>query len=358
MKKHMRICIDISQIVYGTGVSTYTKNLVENLLKIDKENEYLLYAGALRRKNDVLSAFPQAKVFPVPPALANLLWNRLHLLPIEKLVGEVDIFHTSDWAEPPAKARKVTTVHDLYPLKFPKLIDPVVREVHKKKLGWVFKETKKIIVPSESTKSDLLELGINGDRIVVIPEASSLSRSSDDSIKAVKAKYGLKGDYLISIGATILKNTDNIIKAFHLAKGSMDVKLVIVGRPVGLNLQEDRNIRSLGYVSQDDLAALLSGSRGLVFASLYEGFGIPILDAFNCGVPVVTSNVASMPEVAGNAAALVDPYDISSITDGIEKILKGPKAFIEKGTRRVKDFSWEETAKKTLNVYKELGGLN
>lgn len=353
----MRISIDISQIVYGTGVSTYTRNLVENLLKIDKENEYVLFAGSLRRKSEVLNLFPQTKVFPIPPTLANILWNRLHILPIERLIGDTDIFHSSDWAEPPAKARKVTTVHDLYPLKFPKLIDPVVREVHKKKLGWVFKETSKIIVPSASTKNDLVDLGVSENRIVIIPEAPALTRPAEDVITAVKAKYGLKGDYLISIGATVLKNTTNIIKAFHLARGGMDVKLVVVGRPVGVNLQEDRNIRTLGYVPQNDLAALLSGSRGLVFASLYEGFGIPILDAFNCGIPVVTSNVASMPDVAGNAAVLVDPYDVSSIKDGIEKILKGPKAYIEKGNRRVKDFSWEITARKTLDVYKDLGGL-
>ena len=95
----MRIAIDISQIVYGTGVSVYTKNLVDNLLRIDRENEYVLFAGSLRRKKDILSIYPSAKIFPIPPTLADFMWNRLHILPIEKLIGNIDVFHTSDWWE-------------------------------------------------------------------------------------------------------------------------------------------------------------------------------------------------------------------------------------------------------------------
>ena len=102
------------------------------------------------------------------------------------------------------------------------------------------------------------------------------------------------------------------------------------------------------------MSGLLTGSKGLIFPSLYEGFGIPILDAFNCGVPVVTSNISSMPEVAGNAAALVDPTEVGSIAEGIQKILRGPKSFIEKGEKRVKNFSWEKTARETLSVYNEV----
>src|SRR3990167_2162611 len=155
----MRVAIDISQIVYGTGVSVYTKNLVENLLRIDRENDYVLFAGSLRRKKDVLSIFPDARVFPIPPTLADLLWNRLHTLPIEKLIGNIDVFHTSDWAEPPSRAFKVTTVHDLAPFLYPNLFPrDIIRNIvdaHKYKLSWVRKETKRIIVPTYATKKDL-----------------------------------------------------------------------------------------------------------------------------------------------------------------------------------------------------------
>lgn len=349
----MKIAIDISQIVYGTGVSTYTEHLVKNLLKIDNENKYLLFAGTLRRKQDVLKFFPQTRVFPIPPTLADFVWNRLHTFPIEKLIGNIDILHTSDWVEPPSKAFKVTTVHDLYPFKFPRLVHPKILEVHKRKMAWVLKESKRVIVPSNSTKADLIDLGMKEDKIRVIYEAPSLTKASYEQVAEVKKKYKLHGDYLFSIGITKLKNTENIIKAFHLGSAGKDVKLVLVGRPVGVNLKEERNLRILGHVPTDDLEALLTGSRGLIYPSLYEGFGIPILDAFNCEVPVLTSNISSMKEVAGNAAELVDPYDPSSISEGIESILRGPKGFIEKGLSRVKDFSWEKTAEETLRVYGE-----
>ncbi len=350
----MRIAIDISQVVYGTGVSQYTKNLVKALLKIDKENEYILFAGALRRKADVLGEFPQTKIFPIPPILANFLWNRLHVLPIEKLIGQVDLFHTSDWSEPPSIAPKVTTIHDLYALKFPKMINKEVRETHRRKLSWVFQESKMILVPSKSTKDDLLSLDVPEERIRVIPEAPAYSKAGDADVASVKTKYGIKGNYLIAVGASPLKNTSRIIKAFHLASAGKDIKLILAGRPTGIEIPVERNIRALDFVPAEDMGALLTGSQGLIFASIYEGYGIPILDAFNCGVPVVTSGVASMPEVAGDAAALVDPHDVNSIADGIEKILRGPKGFIEKGNERVKEFSWDKTASATLAVYKEV----
>lgn len=349
----MKIAIDISQIVYETGVSTYTENLVKNLLKIDRENKYLLFAGTLRRKQNVLKIFPQARVFPIPPTLADIVWNKLHIFPIERLIGDVDILHTSDWSEPPSKAFKVTTVHDLYPFKFPRLVHPKILEVHKRKMNWVLKESKKVLVPSNSTKLDLMGLGMKEEKIKVVYEAPSLIKASPEKVVEVKKKHNLQGDYLISIGITKLKNTENIIKAFHLGSAGKDVKLVLVGRPVGVDLKEARNIRILGHVPKDDLGALLTGSRGLIYPSLYEGFGIPILDAFNCEVPVLTSNIAAMKEVAGDAGQLVDPYDPSSISEGIERILRGPKGFIDRGLTRVKDFSWEKTAKETLMVYKE-----
>lgn len=348
----MRVAIDVSQAIYGTGVSTYTRKLTENLKKIDKENEYVLFGGSLRRQEE-LKKYAD-RVFPYPPSLADLVWNRLHKFPLEKLLGPIDLVHTSDWSEPPVKnAVKVTTIHDLYPIKFPKFINKKILDVHKRKLYWSFKESKFLIVPSVSTKNDLLNLGIEEERIRVIPEAPDLSKASEAEIEKVKGKFGLKGDYIMAIGATKLKNTEGVIRAFHLAKAGKDIKLVIVGRPSGVNIKEQRNVRMLGHVSDSDLAPLLTGSEALVFPSLYEGFGIPVLNAFNCDVPVVTSDKASLPEVSGDAAVVVDANNDSSIAEGIVKALRGPKGLVEKGREQVKKFSWEKTAQMTLNVYKE-----
>ena len=357
----MKIAIDISQIVYGTGVSIYTENLVKSLLKIDHNNEYVLFGGTLRRKRDIVSIFPGAKVFPIPPTLADIVWNKLHIFPIEKLIGDVDVFHASDWTEPPSTAFKVTTVHDLAPFLYPNLFPrDLIRNIvdtHKSKLALARTESKRVIVPTQATKKDLIKLGFKEEVVRVIPEAvsSDFKRVDAFSIERAKSKYGLYGKYMLAVGLDPRKNTDRIIKAFEHASAGRDVKLVFVGTPKYMKVQENRNIRILGRVPTNLLPALYSGADGLIYPSLYEGFGLPILEAMACGCPVITSNISSMAEVAGNAACLVDPYDTDSITDAIEKIIRGSKSFVDKGYKRVKDFSWEDTARKTLDVYKEVG---
>ena len=355
----MRVAIDISQIIYGTGVSTYTKNLVRSLLALDKENEYVLFGGSLRRGKDILKDFPQAKVYPFPPTLADIIWNRLHIFPPEKLLGEIDVLHTSDWTEPPSKAFKVTTVHDLAPFLYPNLFPrDVLRNIvatHKTRLAHVRTESDRIIVPTSSTKEDLLKLGFDENKIRIIPEAADqkFKRDPKAEIEKVKRKYGIFGEYLISVGIDPRKNTDRIIKAFELSKAAKNFKLVLVGTPKYTKVVPRRNVRILGRVEEDDLSKLYSGATAMVYPSLYEGFGLPILEAFACETPVVTSNISSMAEVAGKAAFLVDPYDIHSIKDGIDTVVRGPKGFVDKGTKRVAEFSWTKTAKMTLNVYKE-----
>lgn len=356
----MKIAIDISQVVYGTGVSVYTKNLVDNLLRIDGDNEYILFAGSLRRKGKILSMYPSARIFPIPPTLADLVWNRLHMFPIEKLIGSVDVLHTSDWSEPPSNAPKVTTVHDLapflYPNLFPRDIIRNIVDVHKHKLSWVRKESKRIIVPTNATKIDLINLGFKEPLIRVIPESipEGYKKASEEEIKRILRKYKIFGNYVLSVGIDPRKNTEKIIKAFEHSAAGRDLKMVMVGSPKYTRIKESRNIRILGRVETDDLITLYSGASALIYPSYYEGFGLPILEAFACGCPVVTSDISSMAEVAGGAAALVDPYKTESIVEGIDKVLRGPKSFIEKGLRRVQDFSWEKTARMTLDVYREV----
>lgn len=357
----MKIAIDLSQIIYGTGVSHYRQNLVKNLLKIDTENEYLLYGGSLRRfgelkdKVNLLAngANVNSKIFPIPPRLADIVWNKLHILPIEKIIGEVDLIHTSDWAEPPSKINKVTTIHDLVALKFAKVTPKIVVDTHKERLKWVHKESKKIIVPSIATKNDLIELGFDEQKIRVIYEAPNMSKTNVAEVEAAKKKYAIHEDYIIMIGTNPRKNIERAVQAYHLAKHGKNLKMIIVGENKGLKLEDERGVRFLGYVSQADLPALLTGSEALLFPSLYEGLGIPVLDAFNCEVPAITSNISSMPEVAGGAAILVDPYDVNSIASGIEEALSKPKTLIAKGLKRVSEFSWTKNAEETLEVYNQ-----
>ncbi len=171
----MKIAIDISQTIYGTGVSVYTKNLVSSLIKLHPEDDFILYGGSLRRRQELLSLAKKLKgspkIFPFPPRMMDFVWNSLHILPIEKLVGDVDIIHTADWTEPPSQIPKITTVHDLIPFKFPETTTDTVRNAHKKRLAWVMRESAKIIAVSRSTKEDLVSvLKVPEEKIVVIPE--------------------------------------------------------------------------------------------------------------------------------------------------------------------------------------------
>jgi len=357
----MKIGIDISSVLYGTGVSVYTRELVQNLLAIDKENEYVLFGGSLRRKpeleafvSNLKGNFKQNLVF-FPPTLADLLWNRLHFPPVEVFTGKIAVFHSSDWAQPPTKAFTVTTVHDLSPIRFKKFTHPKIVSVHKRRLEIVKREVDRVICPSMAIKEDLESLGVKSGKIRVIAEAASpiYKPAKKNEIERLKKKYKIGGKYLLSVGINPRKNTDKIIKAFDLARAGKDLKLVLVGLPTFMSVDERRDVRLVGHVPAEDMPAFYSGAEALVYTSLYEGFGLPILEAMACGTPVVTSNISSFPEAAGTAAVLVDPYDVDSIVEGIKSAMRRRETLIKKGFERVKKFSWKKTAEETLEVYKE-----
>lgn len=360
----MKIAIDVSPIVYGTGVSIYTRNLVSNLLAVDKKNKYLLLGMSLRKGKEISKFYDsikgnfEGKVFPLPPTLSEFLWNTLHIFSIEILLGKVDVYHSSDWTQAPSKAFKVTTIHDLTPIKFPKYTPERIVSVHKRRLAWVKKEVDVVIVPSEATRSDAIEIGISKGKIRVIPEAvEDIFRPVGTSgIDKVTKKYGADSGYLLAVGTNPRKNLDMIIKAYDAVKNDyQSLKLIIVGRTKNVG-SEKRGVRYAGYVSDQELAALYSGARMLVYPSIYEGFGLPILQAFACACPVVTSNVSSMPEVAGKAAVLVNPKNLESIVEGIREVYKKRSLYSKRGLSRAKKFSWERTAAETLAVYKEASG--
>src|SRR5258706_2250529 len=346
----MRIGIDISQIVYGTGVSVYTRELVSNLLKIDTENQYVLFGGSIRRKEELRKY--TNKILPLSPTLADLVWNRFHFLNIERFIGNIDVYHSSDWAQAPAKAFKVTTVHDLAPIKFANVTHKKIVETHKRRLYWVLKEVDRIIVPTNFIKDELIELGADKEKIRIIYEGASenFKKVSGMQVNETLKKFGIRGDYIMALGIGERKNTKRIIEAYQ--KSKKNYKLVIVGGHAKTNFDE-RGVTYTGYVTDTDLVALYSGAKALVYPSLYEGFGLPILQAFACECPVVTSNIGSMKEVADSAAILVDPLDTNSIAEGIDKAVDNPKTLSKLGLKRVKDFSWEKAARETLQVYEE-----
>ena len=201
----MRIGIDVSQVVYGTGVSVYTKELVKALLSVDKENEYVLFGGSLRKRRELesfsssLAGKFTSKYYPFPPSLADFVWNRLHKFKIERFTGKLDVYHSSDWAQAPSEAYKITTIHDLAPFKFPRLTPGNIISTHKARLKWIVEEVDRIIVPSQATKDDLVELGMEEDRIRVIYEAPGavFKPQSESEVNKVLRKYKINNKFII-----------------------------------------------------------------------------------------------------------------------------------------------------------------
>lgn len=180
----MKIGIDISQTAYkNTGVANYLKHLVTEVVALDTQNEYILFFSSLRGKPDkeFIQSLPSKRVtfrhFSLPPTLLDLLWNKLHIFPIEQFIGNVDIFITSDWTEPPVKkALKATVLYDLIVYKYPEETDKGIQETQKRKLQWVRKESATIFCISEATKKDAEEiLGIDPQRLSVIYPGFSLN---------------------------------------------------------------------------------------------------------------------------------------------------------------------------------------
>jgi len=382
----MKIGIDVSQIVYGTGVSNYTKQLVEALLKADRKNQYVLFGSSLRLYKKLtdfkkqLSQYKnvQFKTVFYPPCLLALLWNRLHILPIEKFIGEVDVFHSSDWTQPPVKSqstKKITTVHDMVAYLFPSTSHPKIVANQKRRLGYVKREIDAIIADSETTKEDLIKfLEIPDEKITVIPLApSSIFKPQDDEkVREVLEKYKIKKPFILSVATQEpRKNIQKVVDVFEKIRiEKPDLSLVLTGKHgwgADVNLGQKAHLPtdgatgrvvSTGYISKEDLIALYSGCRVFIYPSLYEGFGLPILEAMACGAPVVTSNNSSMVEIAKDTAILVDPRSENQLEKAIKMVLdlnlENYQKMVRASMNRAHQYSWTKTAKETLKVYEEV----
>lgn len=360
----MKIAIDISQTIYGTGVSVYTKNLVSSLISNFPQEDFLLFGGSFRRRGDLEKIARRLKtesvIYPYPPRVMDFIWNSLHVLPVEKLIGPVDLIHTSDWTEPPSALPKVTTVHDLIPFKFPQTTTDNIRQTHKKRLAWVARESSAIITVSSSTKKDLIELlKIPEEKIHVVYEGveSRYTPQPPAIIESIKRKYHLEEEYLFSLSTLEpRKNQNRLIEAYSQMKDKYPgLKLVLGGKTGwGEKIKPVDGVIMPGFIPDADLPALYSGCLSFVFPSFYEGFGLPPLEAMACGAAVVTSNVSSLPEVVGKAGILVDPNSTKSIKAGIIKAIKTRADLKAKAIKRASKFTWKETAQQTHRIYQQV----
>lgn len=377
----MIIGIDVSSIAYGTGVSNYTLNLVRHLLKNDRKNTYKLFFSILRqplpKEISKLTKYKNVQIYHyrLPPTLLAFLWNQLHILPIELFIGKCDIFHCSDWTQPPTlNAKAITTIHDLTSFLYPQWVHQRIISTLNHKMFWASRECYHFICVSENTKTDLIKIfpKIKLEKCSVIYEAAEdkygkfLKQSPEiqsKKIASIEKQYGLK-KFILSQGTREpRKNLPNLISAFNRylkMYPKSKVELAITGKygwGEDVIHQKNSSIKILGYIPEKDMVALHASAMFLAYPSLYEGFGLPIIKSMKVGVPVLTANTSSMPEVVGKSGILVDPTSIESIYEGLKKMISSSgfrKQLSQKATKIAEKFSWDQTAHNTLDIYSKL----
>ncbi len=379
----MRIGIDISTVLnhgQDIGSGRYIINLIKNLLRIDKENTYILTGRYTTGEympiiHDLKTNYPENKiklcVYQIT-AQKLKLWNRFRFPAVEFLGFKADIFHCPDYLVPPTLNRNIVlTIHDLAFIRFPEFnFDWFI----KKYTGEVKKNariSKKIIADSESTRNDIVNFfGIDPLKVEVIYlAADDIFRKLTEKEKNtyVLKKYQIDKKYILSVGTIEpRKNFAELIRAFNNIKKSKigsGYKLVIVGRTgwkSEATYEERENspyrddILFIGRIPDQDLIQVYNWAELFVYPSLFEGFGLPPLEAMSCGLPVIAFDTSSIKEVVGDAGILMPSDNNTELQNQILLVLENneiKEKLRKKSLDRAKKFSWEETAQKTLYIY-------
>ncbi len=379
----MRVVFDGTPfLLEQPGIGHYTENLLAHLLKLDPQLEAGLFAISLRAGHRLRRLAPElpgveARGFNLPANfLYYRLWKRTGALPAERLLGDFDIFHATNYQAPALrKARLVSTVHDINFVRFPEMQSKGIRRFISS-LPRLLERSRVVLTDSRFTARELAEVyGLPEERMeVVYPGLDPVFRRTPgpEEMELALRAYCLKRPYLAYIGNLHpRKNLATLVEAFVLLRRrGFEHRLAVIGggglgrlnnaeyrklmrRVTDLGMEEE--IVFTGYVPDERLKSLLVQADLLVFPSIYEGFGLPPLEAMACGIPVVTSNRASLPEVVGDAALLVeDPLDPVEIADRVEAVLRDPSLrarLVERGRERANLFTWEEAARKVRGVY-------
>lgn len=382
----MKVQIDVQSLLEKdkTGIALTMRNVIMNMVRKHKEGLYYLNYFSMLYKPEskvILDDFYDIGCIPnecrwFHHVVYKMLYNFIPI-PYSLFFGsDADITHFMNYHVPPGvKGRVVTTIHDMAYKAFPETLKRKTLHMLNLSMDRSCRRADKIITVSNFSRDEIVKyLGISADKIVVVPNGVDLSKFhpsySLNEITSTKNKYGIKGDYFLYLGTLEpRKNIERLIKAYDLLKkrlGSIP-DLVVAGKKGWLydsifevvnSLNLNNNVFFTGYVDEKDGPLLMNGATAFAFPSLYEGFGLPPLEAMACGTPVITSNAASLPEVVGDAAVLVDPYSIDSIANAMEDLLKSPTLrtkLIDRGLKRASMFTWDRSANIILDVYEQLG---
>lgn len=351
------------------GIGTYTTNLLKNIFEIDKHNEYILLYK-MKEPPMLYVNYPNIEEVCIPTG-PKLYWDQI-AVPIKAREKHLDLIFNPKLSVPIfSSCKKVFMMAGGDWFVFPHNYTWPDRIYHNIFASLYCKRANGIISISESATDDIVRhVNVNLNKIKTIYlGVGNHFRQIDDKAKldGIKQKYDLPNDFMLFVGQIYpMKNFSGIIKAFSILTKKLPFKLIVVGKPAlkykkeidlipRLNLENDVSL--IGWIPDEDLPALYNLSTFLVFPSLYEGFGIPIIEAMRCGCPVLTSNRGAPSEVAGDAALLVDPTDIDSIVNGMYELIVNKELrenLIKKGFVRSRKFTWDSCAKKTIALFESL----
>lgn len=301
----------------------------------------------------------KSSILAFPPSFLARMWYGVGRLHIESLMPKVEVFHAWEEMIPPSYSTPiVATIHDLAIFRFKELAHPTTLERHTHAYKRLKEYGAHVIAVSEQTKRDLIEvLDFDEDKIHVIHEAIPTEHIVDSKEllprEDLDKLYNVKRPYFLWVGTQEpRKNLKRAVEAWQKFSGTHD--LVLVGASGTNEVKSQPGIRMPGFLTNAQLASFYKYADLLLFPSIYEGFGLPILEAFYYGCPVVTGNNSGMSETAGDGAILVDPYSVTSIAGGIKRVLKlrDKAGLVKRMKMQLKKFSWDKAADATLEVYK------
>lgn len=356
----MKIGIDIQSITSRpTGIGYYTQRLIEKYSALN-DIEFVYYKNEKKEELNTLE---------------RVCWENI-LLKSKAKKDAVDILHIPGFAGPAkrGKYKRVTTVHDLIGMIYPQNLSPISRFYWQRWLPLCVKKSDFIIADSQNTKNDIIKfINFPAEKIKVIYLAADerfKPVEKSDTNRNILDKYNIAKKYILNVGTIEpRKNIPNLISAFAVylkETCAADLSLVIAGKkswgyPQCFSKVQELNLKEkiifCDYTSDEDLIALYNFAEVFIYPSFYEGFGLPVLEAMSCSAAVICSENSSLPEIAGDAAILVNPNDTQEIKNAIKKVLSGPdvkNTMSEKSVRQAGKFSWKKTAQETIEVYKKL----
>jgi alpha-1,3-rhamnosyl/mannosyltransferase len=370
----VRVAIDARKL-HDYGIGTYVRNLLRELARQNDDAEYVLLCapadvGALR---DLGSRF-----HPCVVRAGSYSAREQWAVPWALRRADVDLFHAPHYVVPPLTTRRfVVTIHDCIHLRFPQYLPSRGAFYYARAmLTMAARRSARVLTVSQASKDDILHyLKVPSDKVEVIYNALDTTLAGEptpEDVARVRERFLLTSPFILYTGnIKPHKNVDRLIEAFSILRrsGVEDVKLLIIGDEISKypnlrrlvhRFQIHQHVRFLGFVPDATLAVLYRQAAVFVFPSLYEGFGLPPLEAMAAGAPVITSNISSLPEVVGDAAILIDPMDSGAIANAMGRVLGDPALrddLIRRGRQRVKTFSWERSVARVRQVYAELARM-